>query len=68
MGLSILDHLPTFVSDQECKRARIRIAAMVERSWTKSSVNGEFEKDRSQQETDFEPLLGYFVENDNCHT
>ncbi|PQO32138.1 hypothetical protein DTL21_18050 [Bremerella cremea] len=67
MGLSILDHLLTFVSDRECKRDRIRIAAMVEASCS-TLENEEFGKDCSQQETDFEPLLGYFVENDNCHT
>lgn len=67
MGLSILDHRARSSPGFGKSRVRIRITAMVESIFTNSS-HKKFDEDCSQQEKDFEPLLGTFVENDNCHT
>lgn len=66
MGLSILDHLPTPNSGWGPG-----VLEYGSRQWSKASsasLFGGLYEDCSHQETDFEPLLGIFVENDNCHT
>jgi len=66
MGLSILDHLLTLIA--ACGASVIEYGS---RRWSEGTFDKPFQglyEDCSLQETDFEPLLGTFVENDNCHT